>query len=377
MPRLTIPQRLARERLETATRSGLPPERLAAALVDALAVAIPVDGYRLFGLDPRTLLINRLLAASVEDAWARLEWLREVYLDEPLPYMRNSLLMRRGLPAVAFQERQELSWGYPPELLHGFPPATHRERFHEGQSPAGGTIILSIPANGRWLAALLLYRRDPNRPFKAQDVAFARAVAPRLGEALAAALARERATVNEFPAPDASGILVLSPGGKIGFTTPAGEAWLQRLRDADPGGHAPLPSAVWAAMAALRADGAVGALTVETAAGPLRVEASPAGSEESVAVTLAPVAPPAPPEPPAGWDLTAQERAVCMLVLRGASNARIAAALSISENTVETHLHHIFAKTGVSTRVRLVARYFQETMLPDFAIEADAGEKSG
>ena len=57
-------------------------------------------------------------------------------------------------------------------------------------------------------------------------------------------------------------------------------------------------------------------------------------------------------------------------MLRGATNRQIAAMLQITENTVETHLRRVFDKTGVSSRVQLVARFFQETMLPGLAPES-------
>ena len=49
--------------------------------------------------------------------------------------------------------------------------------------------------------------------------------------------------------------------------------------------------------------------------------------------------------------LTEQERAVLMLLAMGQRNARIADELCISTRTVENHLHHIFQKIGVSSRM--------------------------
>ena len=49
--------------------------------------------------------------------------------------------------------------------------------------------------------------------------------------------------------------------------------------------------------------------------------------------------------------LTHQERAVLALLANGQRNARIADELSISTRTVENHLHHIFQKIGVSSRM--------------------------
>jgi DNA-binding NarL/FixJ family response regulator len=52
---------------------------------------------------------------------------------------------------------------------------------------------------------------------------------------------------------------------------------------------------------------------------------------------------------PAG--LTEREAQVLRLLAQGRSNREIAAALVISEKTAGHHVEHIYAKTGVSTRV--------------------------
>lgn len=53
-------------------------------------------------------------------------------------------------------------------------------------------------------------------------------------------------------------------------------------------------------------------------------------------------------------NLTEREAEVLDLVGKGASNAEIAAALTLSSKTVEGHLYRIFAKLGVSRRAELV-----------------------
>jgi DNA-binding CsgD family transcriptional regulator len=60
------------------------------------------------------------------------------------------------------------------------------------------------------------------------------------------------------------------------------------------------------------------------------------------------------PRPSAGG-LTASERGVAALTARGQSNREIASALFVTENTVQTHLRHIFQKLGVRSRTELTA----------------------
>ncbi|WP_244170292.1 response regulator transcription factor [Amycolatopsis tolypomycina] len=55
---------------------------------------------------------------------------------------------------------------------------------------------------------------------------------------------------------------------------------------------------------------------------------------------------------PGASGLTAREAEVLVQLARGLSNAAIAAALTVSRKTVSTHLEHIYAKLGVSTRTQ-------------------------
>jgi DNA-binding CsgD family transcriptional regulator len=54
--------------------------------------------------------------------------------------------------------------------------------------------------------------------------------------------------------------------------------------------------------------------------------------------------------------LTRAELAVAHLVAEGLSNPQIAKRLYISRHTAETHMKHIFAKLGISSRAELAAR---------------------
>jgi DNA-binding CsgD family transcriptional regulator len=60
--------------------------------------------------------------------------------------------------------------------------------------------------------------------------------------------------------------------------------------------------------------------------------------------------------PTSGWSsLTPAELDVLRLVATGLQNAQIAEALFVSPNTVKTHLAHVYAKLGTSSRAEIAA----------------------
>ena len=105
MPRWSKAQETARWSIEALASSEFTLNEVSHRTMAALRGAVGWDRYRLFGVDPRTLLINGLIAASDNDDWARDEYLSEVYLAaDRLNYIELPFLMRAKLPAVAFQD---------------------------------------------------------------------------------------------------------------------------------------------------------------------------------------------------------------------------------------------------------------------------------
>lgn len=67
---------------------------------------------------------------------------------------------------------------------------------------------------------------------------------------------------------------------------------------------------------------------------------------------------------PSGTVLTARELDVLRLLADGATNRRIAGVLGIALSTVGSHVEHIYAKLGVSSRAAAVARAARDRLLP-------------
>jgi DNA-binding NarL/FixJ family response regulator len=64
---------------------------------------------------------------------------------------------------------------------------------------------------------------------------------------------------------------------------------------------------------------------------------------------------------------------VLVHLARGRSNPEIAAALTVSRKTVSTHLEHIYAKLGVSTRTQAALFAMREGLVGDGLREEKIG----
>jgi DNA-binding CsgD family transcriptional regulator len=66
--------------------------------------------------------------------------------------------------------------------------------------------------------------------------------------------------------------------------------------------------------------------------------------------------------PSSGWgSLTPMEHDVVRLVREGLGNKDIAARLFVSPRTVQSHLTHVYAKLGLTSRVQLVQQAGRHT----------------
>lgn len=370
MPRLSRVHQAALGQLRDLARRALLPEQLGTRVLEAVHPAIPADMHMLLGVDPASRLFNRLLALDMRYASGFQHWLEHIYLvGEPNWGTTFPAMMQAGLRAVVLCERPETSWGIPPDLFHPLSAAEFARGYHDVGAPAGGMLRAFFAVDGHDLAVLELHRLEARPSFQPTDLTFMHLVAPLIGKALRSAFDRERALTSlDLTGSEMTGVLILSPTRTVTMATPPALAWLEQLRNAEAIRGKQLPTAVAAAVASLSSrtqDLLPHTVQVQTSTGRLRIEAALASEDGSLAVTLAPTQSPLPLEVPATFPLTRAERQVCERLLRGQSNRQIAAALIISEHTVESHCAHIYEKLGVHHRRELLGRFFQEVMVSD------------
>ena len=67
--------------------------------------------------------------------------------------------------------------------------------------------------------------------------------------------------------------------------------------------------------------------------------------------------------------LTETERRIAALIAQGHTNREVASAMFVTENTVQTHVRHIFQKLGIRSRTELAARFLPASPSPGNAQE--------
>jgi DNA-binding CsgD family transcriptional regulator len=222
-----------------------------------------------------------------------------------------------------------------------------------------GELRAALVVDGACWGCFAFFREDP-MDFTADERDFAHDVASLLGNSFRAAGVRARMTGRVaalWP-----GLILIGEDRRVeSITTPA-RKWLEELGFPGDVNHDALPYALITVAERVRGNVGEASARVLGASGDwIQVLGSPAlgGDPGRVAVILqAATIPSIAPLISAAYGLTARERELTDLVLRGCATAEIARRLFISPHTVQGHLKAIFAKTGVRSRRDLVSRVF-------------------
>jgi DNA-binding CsgD family transcriptional regulator len=344
----------AREAIAALTGSSLDPLELLEEVRSRVARVVPNDCGAWMLTDPHTVMP----ISGIRDRPLGPEFIRrcveyEVFVPDFVTFAR---LHRAGVVATTLQRatdgRPQLSSGY-----------------REVYEPAGlGPELRLLFRTGAATWAMACLHRAAGEPeFDDDELAWVRAIAPEVGRALRAALARPA----EPQAAWAPGMLVLDDHGAVEYSTGAADAWLSEIPTTD--GFA-LPIVVVSVALQARAEALAAAPAYEAPAQArvrldsgvwLYVHAAALRDPSGVSARTAVMLEPADrsqllPLLVEVHGLSERERQVTQMLLAGLSTDQIARRLSISRHTLRDHCKAIFAKLGVASRPELTARF-----LPD------------
>lgn len=344
--------------------AGLDAPTLHRRALACLGRVVPFDGFCAHDADPASGLIMRLHTDPPDERRTRF-FLEHVYFEDEV---NDFLELVRARRAVA--------------LLSGA-TGGHLERslrYRAVIAPRGYHFDLrAVYAAGRehW-GGVSLFRERGRDDFSAREVALMGRLAPHLAAGLKVAALRGQAPLAPANGP---GVLVLDRRGRVVQHTASAEYWLRELGDLGAGWREGrgLPEAIWLAVGALRHalrpesvrdQVSVPRIATQAPTGRwLCLQAALAEPRESgTGDTVIVIAPAGPLElawlRAAAYGLSAREREVVEMVVRGASTAQIVAALHIGEYTVQAHLSHVFEKVGVRGRRALVKRLYFDSLYP-------------
>jgi DNA-binding CsgD family transcriptional regulator len=331
---------------------ALPTEAFCRAAGERIARVLAFDGSCWHTNDPATLLITSHLTERLPDRFEVLA--RNEYTTDDVNHFATLATSRRpaGTLRGATRNRPESS-----------------ARYRDLLSPNGldGELRAALVAGRSCWGGLILVRQAGRPAFSGEDADFLGRLSRPLARGLRTAILTSAAT--GVRGPDAPGLILVDDRGEAHAMSESALPWLRQL-GSDGGG---LPPAVLATAAAARhaAPGQAPVRSrVRTQEGDWAVlHGSRVASAPGRATVIIESAAPADIMPMllGAYGLTAREREVAELVMRGRSTAQVAAALFIAPYTVQDHLKAIFEKVGVRSRRDLMGHVFFEHYLPRIA----------
>ncbi|GAA1859842.1 LuxR C-terminal-related transcriptional regulator [Microbacterium koreense] len=224
---------------------------------------------------------------------------------------------------------------------------------------------------GAW-GSMCLFRGSDEAPFSPDEVEFLGVIAPLVTRGIRVGLL---ATGDRVEPSDTRGpaVIIVDAHDRITQITPAASAELARMTRIPEGGD---PLAVVQSLVASARRFACGEqntaphVRLRTVDGVwLTIGASPlSGSNDRAGDVVVTIEQARPQEVvtlvAAAFGLTAREKDVTGMVLRGADTKQIAAAMHLSPYTVQDHLKSVFEKAGVTSRGQLVGRVYADQYAP-------------
>jgi DNA-binding CsgD family transcriptional regulator len=341
--------RLAREAIAAACVRGDDAETFLRRVLAAVGRAVPHDAGGWSATDPATMLWTGGIMHGLAPEVGAAVLANELADDDVLKFRD---LVQRSRPSGV------LSVATGGELAR-----SPRYRGVYAPHGIGEELRVAITADGACFAHACLLRRTGAAPFAAQEVALLEAIAKDVAHGLRMAMTlpgRAPLAAAQAPGP---GVLTVDDDLRVLSATGEAEHWLERLAPAY-GADELLPHCVLSVLRRARgialgggADGPPRA-RVRAACGTwVAVHASALTEHPRTWAVVIEAARPAEVLPllARAHELTAREREVFGLLLRGAPDKRIAERLAISGHTAREHVRNVLRKLGVHSRAELQA----------------------
>lgn len=352
----------ARSDIDVMSRAGLPLTEFFDEAASTLGRIVPFVAACLSTLDPATALVSSVAKTGAlrgrneaDVAWAQIEYgeLDPTALTTMVASGRVALDVRDELGGEIERSRRMSDLVIP------------RFGFREEAR------VVFTDRNGAW-GAVSMFRGSDDGSFQPAEIEFLEAVAPAFTRGIRAGLlaqaSRADAASDVGPA-----VVIVDAHDRIAQSSPGAEAHLARMALAPNTGD-PLTLVYTLVSGARRfARGQIDHLPrvrVRTYDGVwLVLHATPlVGSGDRAGDVVVTIEHARPQEVvdlvAAAFGLTARERDVTGMVLRGSDTKEIAAVLHLSPYTVQDHLKSIFEKAGVTSRRELVARVYFDQYAP-------------
>jgi DNA-binding CsgD family transcriptional regulator len=349
--------------------AGLDQQTLLGEVVESLRPAIPFEAICVSAMDPSSELITYSVAEGLGGIEEMRFFFEHVYLEGD-QYGYEGTSQRRRQPVSLLSE-----------VTGGRLERSQRYREQTGPLGLGYEMGGACMAGGELWGGIALVRERGARDFDEREVRLLRRVVPHLGAGLRASALVSQAHRPERSDDGGPGVLVIDPRGRVVEHTQAAARYLEELGELGPGWkeEGDLPVAVWMVVSTLqraleprteRDLARVPCLCVKARSGRwLTLQGALAEARPGTPNLRMIVIEPAGPRQiawlkTAAYGLSAREREIVDLVLRGASRKQMAATLYISEYTVQDHLSNIFDKVGVRGRRALIKQLFLDDLYP-------------
>jgi DNA-binding CsgD family transcriptional regulator len=351
----TSPERL-RDEIVRLAHGELDSVSLRQKIASRLIQAVPAESYGFGTLDPATVLLTGSVRENVTDDTVR-QLARNEYAEAD--YNKFVELATRRVPVgrLSAETRGDLRRSH---------------RYRSIFRPLGwGDELRAVFLSGGLPWGFICLHRDCTRPaFTSAEARYLARVVSHVGAGLRKSVLFDAVRCRAGHERGA-GLIEVTEGLEIAASNAAAEAWLAELAGGRTSAHGPLPHAVYAVVAQLEAtehhpeSAAPPRLRVCSRSGRWLVLHASRLHRRDATASIGVIIEPAEPLDLAplivqAYGLSARERQICLLVMRGRSTAEIAAELHISPHTTYDHLKAIFDKTGVRSRRELVSRIFVE-----------------